>query len=78
MLVVFLAKGIGQTEKCRGRSGDASAEPRNCSMYLLEMFPPDVFLDIGANVHGGVATRPGTLIYDAHMLSLKQKEREMG
>ena len=45
---------------------------------LLEMSPPDVFLDVGANVHCGVATRPGTLIYDAHMLSLKQKERERG
>ena len=35
------------------------------------MFPPDVFLDIGADVHGGVATAPRALIDDAHMLGLK-------
>ena len=38
------------------------------------MFPPDVFLDIGADVHGGVATAPRALIDDAHMLGLKWRE----
>ena len=44
---------------------------RESYIYLLKMFPPDVFLDIGADVHGGVATAPRALIDDAHMLSLK-------
>ena len=52
--------------------GEATARlNRRCRIYLLKMFPPDVFLDIGADVHGGVASGPRALIDDAHMLSLK-------
>ena len=37
------------------------------------MFPPDVSLDVGTDVHRAVASRPGALIDDADVLSLEAK-----
>jgi hypothetical protein len=44
--------------------------------HILEMSASNVALNIGTNVHFGIASRPSTLVDDSNMFSLKEREKK--